>query len=363
MNSRGGPLVQNILSRCHGVNPSSSGWMARCPAHEDENPSLSIREGTDGKILLKCFAGCTLEQICSALGIKQSDLFPDSGRSKRQIVATFDYFDRNKNLLFQVVKFLPKDFRQRRPDGSGGWAWNLKGVNRVLYRLPDLVSPDRPAEETVFVVEGEKDADRLAGLGLLATTNPMGAGKWSKVDQEPLRGRNVVILPDNDAPGLEHSQDVASRLQAVAEVVKILEFSDLPEHGDVSDWLDQGGTADRLLELADAAPEWTPKRLQVHSEADESGRILQGKQQKASSEATSVKPCTETGRGKGSELWIGHRIIKDHGEDLKWIGLRRKWFIWSGRRWKPASHWDSCRAPLRRRSIRICVPSTMPCMI
>jgi hypothetical protein len=128
---------------------------------------------------------------------------------------------------------------------------------RVLYRWPELLTASERA--LVFVTEGEKDADRLADLGLVATTNPGGAGKWHLVQNlTPLRGRQVVILPDSDEPGRRHAQQVAQSLHQVAESVRVLELPSLPPKGDVSDWLDQGHTKEELLELAEQAPQWAP---------------------------------------------------------------------------------------------------------
>jgi len=256
--------VHKILERLHGVKKSGSGWIARCPGHDDKTASLSISEGRDGRTLIHCHAGCTLDQICAGAGIEPKDLFPENGRrlasARAEIVATYDYTDASGKLIFQAVRKFPKDFRQRQPDGSGGWTWNLRGIPKPypLYRLPDLINPDRPADETVFVVAGEKDVNRLIDSDLLSTTNPLGEGKWKFVDQEPLRGRYAVIIPDNDIPGRKHAEDVARRLQGVAEVVKVLELPDLPKKGDVSDWFNKGGTADQLLGLAEKAPAWTP---------------------------------------------------------------------------------------------------------
>jgi hypothetical protein len=118
------------------------------------------------------------------------------------------YRDRNGELLSQLQRYDPKAFRQRRPDGNGGWVSNLDGVERVLYRLPELLAAD-PARR-VYVVEGEKDADNLAALGFVTTTNPGGAGKWNASYSEVLCGRSVVILPDNDEAGRTHAEQVAS---------------------------------------------------------------------------------------------------------------------------------------------------------
>ena len=117
----------------------------------------------------------------------------------RHEIATYAYHDENGELLFEVVRYQPKGFAQRRPDGTGGWIWNLDQVRRVLYRLPEILAAD--PNEPVFIVEGEKDVDALRALGLAATTNPGGAGKWRSEYGESLRGRQVVALPDNDAVG------------------------------------------------------------------------------------------------------------------------------------------------------------------
>lgn len=195
-----------------------------------------------------------------------------------KIVATYDYRDEAGKLLFQVVRYAtksptdPKVFSQRRPspDGKGGWVDNVNGVRRVLYHLPELLAND---QAQVFIVEGEKDADRLASLGLIATTNSGGAGKWLDGYADSLRGRNVVILPDNDAPGRRHAAKVRQSLQGVAASVKTLSLPGLPPKGDVSDWLDvQGQGREQLLLLVATAgstalppefPEeaWTPPVL------------------------------------------------------------------------------------------------------
>jgi putative DNA primase/helicase len=124
--------VEVLLARLQGVRRSGARWMALCPAHADSNPSLSIRQ-TNGKTLVHCHAGCSPEGILAALGIEPRDLF-EHQRDGRRVIAEYDYCD-EKGLLFQVVRFEPKAFRQRRPDGKGRWHWNLNGVDPVLYRL------------------------------------------------------------------------------------------------------------------------------------------------------------------------------------------------------------------------------------
>ena len=217
-------------------------------------------EGDDGRILLTCHAdaGCSTESICAALSLELKDLFVSStNQSSKRIAATYDYRDEFGKLLFEAVRYEPKSFSQRRPDGAGGWKWNLEGVRRVLYRLPELTKAH--ADATVFLTEGEKDADQIQSLGLVSTTNPMGAGKWRDEYSQALAGRDVVILPDNDDSGLAHAHEVAVSLYRVARSVKLLLLPDLAKKGDVSDWIDAGGDAEALCVLAENAPEWTPE--------------------------------------------------------------------------------------------------------
>jgi putative DNA primase/helicase len=188
-------------------------------------------------------------------------------KASRQIVATYNYLDERGDLLFQVCRFAPKTFRQRRPDGNGDWIWNVMGTRQVPYRLPELIAA--PADRVVFIVEGEKDADRLAGLGLIATCNAGGAAKprangkpgkskWRPELNPCFAARDVVILPDNDDTGRNHARMVASYLAPVAARVRIPELPGLPAKGDISDWLDAGGTREMLEELAADAPTFSP---------------------------------------------------------------------------------------------------------
>jgi len=248
-----------FLARLDGVKRAQDGqWYARCPAHEDHRQSLSVARGDDGRTLITCHAGCRTDDVLQRLGLAERDLFDDAGQqrpSERQVVATYDYRDERGQLLFQVVRKEDKSFSQRRPAGTGGWVWKLGDVRRVLYRLPELLAA--PAEQPVFVVEGEKDVDNLRAIGIVATCNPHGAGKWAVVSdlaRRVLRGREVVVIPDNDDPGRAHAAAISGSLQGAARSVRLLELPGLPPAGDVSDWLKAGGSAAALVELARAVP-------------------------------------------------------------------------------------------------------------
>jgi 5S rRNA maturation endonuclease (ribonuclease M5) len=185
--------------------------------------------------------------VRAAAGIELSELFSDKGTAPR-IVAEYPYTDENGNLLYQVVRFEPKSFRQRRPDGIGGWEWNLNGTRRVLYRLPEVL-----AAKSVLVCEGEKDCETAQALGLVATCNPGGAGKWREEYSESLRGKRVVVIADADEPGRKHAQQVAASLSGKATSVKVLEF---PHAKDLAEWAAMGGTRGALLEVIRNTAEW-----------------------------------------------------------------------------------------------------------
>jgi len=186
--------------------------------------------------------------------------------AKRKIVATYDYTDVAGRVLFQCVRYEPKDFRQRQPDGRGGWKWNLTGVKLVLYRLPEVLKASE-----VWVVEGEKDADTLMALGLCATCNPLGAEKWRDEYNQALRGKPVVILPDNDAPGRRHAERVARALDGVAASLRVVRLPDTVK--DVTDFratfTDKVEAAERLSSLAEGAAEWTPAQPDTKPTTDQ----------------------------------------------------------------------------------------------
>lgn len=229
--------------------------MARCPAHEDNVRSLSVKEGKDGRALLRCFAGCTFEQIIAAAGLTPADAFAPqldvlpSSAPRRVPQAEYTYHDASGAPAFLVRRW-GKDaqppFTAHKADGA-----RLGDTERLPYRLPEIIA----ARRGVIVVEGEKDADRLAAAGLTATTNPFGAGQWLARFAPYFAGREVAILPDNDEPGRKHAVDVASKLRDVASSVRIVTLPGLTEKGaDVSDWLDRGHSIDELRQLIAATP-------------------------------------------------------------------------------------------------------------
>jgi putative DNA primase/helicase len=257
--------VDTLLARLERVRKQGSGFTALCPAHSDRNPSLSVIRGDDGRVLVRCHAGCTVEEVTAAVGLELRDLFPqdrNSSNGARTLAATYDYADAAGTLLYQAVRFTPKGFAQRRPTGDGAWTWRLGDVQRVLYRLPAVLDA-AAIGGTVYLVEGEKDVHALERLGVVATCNPMGAGKWRADYAEALRGASrVVVIADDDRAGRDHAAQVARSIFAVVADVRVMELWPRGETGaDVADWVavakdeTQLAQASRLLEeIVDRTP-------------------------------------------------------------------------------------------------------------
>lgn len=226
-----------------------------------------------------------------------------NNNGKREVVARYDYLDEKGELLIEVCRMNPKGFYQQRPDGAGNWIMSLEAgdyyqakngnwftvesankkgwtipldatrktfpaARRVLYRLPQLLKAD--PSEILFITEGEKDAEWLELIGCVATCNPEGAGKWHHVAEQArkvLAGRPVTVLPDNDDPGRDHAEQVARSLHGAAASLKVINLPGLDKKGDIADWIEKRLVNDgmstpdikaALLDIVNAAPEWTP---------------------------------------------------------------------------------------------------------
>jgi hypothetical protein len=282
------PLLNNVLTRLDGVQKTSSGHIACCPAHDDHDPSLSVKE-ENGKVLLNCHAGCGTESVVHAIGLEMKDLFAEDVDSSWKPwegteVAVYTYTDADGNPLFQVVRYEMHDqahpaygekrFLQRRyaPDHPeagkkccpDGYVWGLKDIQRVLFNLPEVLSAIEEGD-VVWFVEGEKDARTLQHKGLPATCNPGGASKGGDPGRkftpdmaEPLEGADVVIVPDKDETGLQFAESVAKRVHPKVDRVQILELSDVPKGGDVTDYLENGHSVDELRDLASETEPFEP---------------------------------------------------------------------------------------------------------
>jgi len=244
--------VLDALATTTGTTARGSGrqHMARCPAHEDSTASLSVTDATD-RVLLKCHAGCDNTDILAAINLTYADLFNErreQANGSSRVTAEYRYLDEAGTLLFVVERHQPKTFRQKRPDGPG-WIYKMGNVRRVLYRLPELLAAVKDGR-TVYVVEGEKDANRLAALGLAATCNVGGAGKWRDEYTSPLAGADVVVITDMDITGRAHARTVVASLRKAGVSVRLAE----PCIGkDITEHLDAGGGIDDIVYTQDAA--------------------------------------------------------------------------------------------------------------
>ena len=272
-----------ILQRLEGVKPSNDGWVARCPAHDDRNPSLSIGIGDDGRVLVHCFAGCPTGAVCSALGITTADLFPmafkGSGSSTKGAFASSDeavafltrrhgkpaaiwqYTDVDGRLVALAVRFddphevgskvvLPISLH------TGGWMVKAMPTPRPLYQLTEVTQADR-----VIVCEGEKAADAAASLGFTATTSSGGCKASAKTDWSPLAGLDVILIPDNDGPGHSYADRVSAMLADLdpKPTIRIVELPDLPESGDMVEFIEaRGGCIEQARHDLDELIEKTP---------------------------------------------------------------------------------------------------------
>lgn len=273
--------VENLRVHRQGIQA-----IARCPFHEDKVQSLSINLATSQ---WTCHAGCghgnaltfsrrkgvsppdvsgdpvtpparpvpqttdaTSEKAGSKRGAARGSECAEAApaTSAKKIVMEYQYEFEDGSPAFQVVRFEPKGFAQRRLEG-GRWIWGTGDVRRVPYRLPKIISSDG----LIFLVEGEKDVHRLEREGLLATTTPMGASNWRSEYAQHFKGRKVVILPDNDEPGENYAQAAARDIRAAGGLVKLVRLPSLPAHGDVSDYLDDPRhSRETLLYLVRSAP-------------------------------------------------------------------------------------------------------------
>lgn len=222
-------VVDDVLERLHDHDcrprKSGAGWSARCPAHDDKNPSLSISEGREGGVVVHCHAGCTTERVCTALGLDLTDLAPpkseQNGNGHRHEVARYRYEDETSSHVYDVIRWDPKGFSQAPADGRRG-AGAMQGVRRVPYHLPQLIAAIK-AGTPIYVCEGEKDADAITKAGGVATTNPGGAGKWQASYNPYFAGANVVIIADQDDVGRRHADEVKAHLTPVAQSVAIVQ--------------------------------------------------------------------------------------------------------------------------------------------
>lgn len=266
------------LTRIPKLRKSGGEWRCACPIHNGRRDSFSVNMETG---LWRCHSECdeggdayrfeerlmnvphkeARKSVDQMAGIETSKPSEKSGVAAfGRLIATYDYYDENGTLSYQVLRYEPKNFRQRRPDPEGrdGWSWKVAGIERLLYRLPDVLSGPDP----VIIVEGEKDADLLRSWGLNATCNSGGAGKFIQSMANHLKGRRVVVVPDQDEKGISHGREVAVKCKfAGADVWTI----NLPSK-DPSDWAAEGGNREAFDKLLLSAEPYGKKVSKVETD-------------------------------------------------------------------------------------------------
>lgn len=260
--------LQDVLDRLEKVSKTARcEWTARCPAHDDTTPSLSIAEGDDQPVVFHCHAGCTSEDIVEALSMDWGRVC-EGGASKSEFerapwehgqeVAAYEYVDAEGEHLYTVKRYEhpERGWKSFRPYLPGNFKAGLGTQERVLYRLPDVIDAAEKGR-VVFVVEGEKDVYTLEERGLTATTSGS-AGSWDDDYAQALSGARVVVLPDSDPEGREYAEEVAQSCFPTAEWVRVLDLEDVPQGGDVTDWFARGHEKAELIRRIEDAGDWEP---------------------------------------------------------------------------------------------------------
>lgn len=236
--------LEDFLAKLERVSSHGGYYKALCPAHKDREPSLSVMLKENGWIQATCHAGCTQEDILREMGLENLDLLttqinygePDN---------VWPYQDEKGDVLFEAVRFPGKRFKQRHLGEDGEWVWNLQGVRRVLYRLPEVIEGVKKGR-TIYVCEGEKDVEALRERGQVATCNPMGAGKWREEYNPWLEAAPVIIVADRDGPGRAHAERVKTSLQGTAAGIWVMQAK---VGKDISDHFDAGLAVEDLMPL------------------------------------------------------------------------------------------------------------------
>lgn len=248
-----GYTAAEVAAMIEGSERSGDGWRSRCPAHNGADKNLSITDSSEGVVVVCHSHHCSIAEITAALGINARKR---SNGTRQETV--YEYHDAAGHHLYDAVRIdepgKKKKFFQRRadPENPGQYIHNLHGVETVLFRLPKLTQAVARGE-TILIVEGEKDVFTAEQLGFTATTSPMGAGKWKPHYSEYFRGAPVVVTPDRDEPGRKHAEQVLASLAGIAATTKVIHLPGLPAAGDLSDWVQAGGTRRQLQQLIEAA--------------------------------------------------------------------------------------------------------------
>ena len=264
--------ISDVLQRLNGVKRAGEQWLALCPVHRENTPSLTVKVGADGKVLTHCF-GCGAEHsaVMEALGLIDDEkprpsepLTQPEGKAFAKAADAIKAYNlgkpsakwiytKDKQPVLVVCRWVGRDGKKQiRPVAKIGDLWYMAHLPapRPLYQGEAL-----PPSGPIYVVEGEKCADAATAKGLFSVTSAGGANAATKADWSPLKGRDIVIFPDNDQPGQKYASEVADLVKGVgAKSCKIVNLPNLFVGEDIADWLDKGGQASEIAQLVDQAP-------------------------------------------------------------------------------------------------------------
>jgi hypothetical protein len=260
---------------------SGNQYTGNCPFGEnhsdgkDSKPSFEVNIETGQYCCLSCNEKGNKHTFCKKLGITSP-----KKSTMGKIESIFPYTDEKGGTIFEVVRYEGKIFKQRRPNGNGGYIGKTKGLKQVPYKLPELLKSD--IEQWVLIPEGEKKVNKLYEIGFTATCNAMGAGKWRENFNPYFKNRKVCILPDNDLPGKKHGENIAENLYPIVKEIRVLNLPGLSEKGDIINWveaeyqkgLDIQKIKDKLINLVNEAEVWTPNK---EKESDDTVIIKAGR--------------------------------------------------------------------------------------
>lgn len=371
--------IDSVISRLTlgGYGPIESGpgqWKSRCPVHKGKSPNLSIKEGEDGTVLIRCHhvdeagGSCDPKSIVQALNLTMADLFPASANRQPSTANGNGKAPKSNSKVYQSPTGAIYGASRQYGKPTAHWIYSgvdgreLMRVYRFDYTNPSTGEPDkqfRPvypvADEwhlgdpagllplyhldelatasTIVVTEGEKCSKLVRDrLGLTSTTSSHGAKSPHKTDWTPTAGKTLLLCPDNDGPGEHFIQAVAKIVAALnpKPVVKIVRLPLEKPGDDIEEWLNAGGTAEKFAELADSAPEWAPlTEATTEVSPSTNGTISKPATQAADGSAIDVKlswaPQTDTGNAE--------RMIARHGQNVRHCHPWKKWLHYDGRRW------------------------------
>ena len=322
------PQLQTVYNalEARGCHPkrNGEGWVARCPYHNDTNPSLGFKAGDQQPVVISCGAGCETVNVLSALGLTEADLC-ETRQPASKIVDTYSYVDEQGNELFEKVRFQPKDFRIRRRV-NGAWEWK-KGDRSVLYNLPAVLQAVK-AGWTVVIVEGEKDADVLIKMGKVATCNPEGAAlpgartKWRKAYADTLDGAGrVVVWRDKDEAGYAHAAAIVKSLEGrVGELVVV----EAKTGKDAADHFAAEHTIDDVVRVP--REDWFPTAAASADSAD---------RESARTTPETTPDALEVPQEGWRDVTVAELFVKLHKGRVRYDHTQRRWLLWDGRCWNP----------------------------